>query len=166
MSNSLRSHGPQHTRLLCPSLFPRHCSNSCPLSQWCYLTVSSFAGPFSFCLHSFPATGSFPMSWLSTSGVQSLSFSIRPFKIYSGLISFRIDLLAFFAVQGTLKESSPALQFETFIQWITTITLKQFNRFFGAQPSLWSNSHIYTRLQEKPLFWLYWSLSAKWCLCF
>ena len=64
MSDSLRPHGQQHTRLPCLSLSPRLCSNSCPLSRWCYLTVSSSATPFSFCLQSFPASGSFPMSQL------------------------------------------------------------------------------------------------------
>ena len=62
MSDSLWPHGLQHTSLLCPPLSPRVCSNSCPLSQWCYLTISCSAAPFSFCLHSFPASGSFPMS--------------------------------------------------------------------------------------------------------
>ena len=47
-------HGLQHARLLCPPLSPRVCSNSCPLSQWCYLTISSSAAPFSFCPWSFP----------------------------------------------------------------------------------------------------------------
>ena len=58
----LGPHGLQHTRLPCPSLSPGVCSNWCPLSQWCYLTISSSAVPFSFCLQSFPAPGSFPMS--------------------------------------------------------------------------------------------------------
>ena len=49
MSNSWRYHGLQHARLPCPSLFPEVCSNSCPLSQWCYLTISSSAAPFSSC---------------------------------------------------------------------------------------------------------------------
>ena len=80
----------------------------------------------------------------------SFSFSISISNEYSVLISFRIDWLDLLAVQGTLKEYSPALQFETFIQWITTITLKQFNQFFGAQPSsLRSSSHIHTWLLEK-----------------
>ena len=48
---------------------PRVCSNSCPLSWWCYLTISSFATPFSFCLHSFPTSESFPMSQIFASGV-------------------------------------------------------------------------------------------------
>ena len=62
MSDSLRCHGLQHTRLPCPSPSPGVCSNSCPLSQWYYLTISLSAAPFSFWLQSFPATGSFPMS--------------------------------------------------------------------------------------------------------
>ena len=52
MSNSLQPHGLQHARLLCPSLSPRVSSNSCPLSQCCYLTISSSATPFSFYLQS------------------------------------------------------------------------------------------------------------------
>ena len=55
MSNSLQFHGLQHIRLLCPSLSPRICSNSCLLSRWWYLTLSSSAAPFSFCLQCFPA---------------------------------------------------------------------------------------------------------------
>ena len=53
MSNSLRSHGLQHTRLLCPSPSPGICSNSCPLSPWCHPTISSSVVLFSFCLQSF-----------------------------------------------------------------------------------------------------------------
>ena len=67
--------GMQHTRLLCPPLSPRVCSNSCPLSQWCYLTFSSSAIPFSFCLQSFPASGSLPTSWLFAWGSQSIGAS-------------------------------------------------------------------------------------------
>ena len=52
-------HGLQHARLPCPSLSPGICSNSCPLSQWCQLSISSSATLFSFCLQSFPASGSF-----------------------------------------------------------------------------------------------------------
>ena len=61
-------HGLQHTRLPSPSLSPRVCSNSCPLSWWCYLTISSSAVTFFFCFPSFPASGSFPLSWLFASG--------------------------------------------------------------------------------------------------
>ena len=56
-STSLWPHGLQHTMLPCPSLSPKVCSNSCPLSQWCCLTISSSAALFSFCLQSFPASG-------------------------------------------------------------------------------------------------------------
>ena len=62
MSNSLWLHGLQHARFPCPSPFPRACSNSCPLSRWCHPTISSSAIPFSSCLQSFPASGSFPVS--------------------------------------------------------------------------------------------------------
>ena len=75
VSNSLRSQGLQHTRLLCPPLSPGVYSNSCPLSWWCYLTISSSDSPFSFCLQSFPASGSFPKSWHFTSGGQSTGAS-------------------------------------------------------------------------------------------
>ena len=55
----------------CPSPSPRVCSNSCPLSRWCYLTISSSTASFSFCLQSFPASGSFPMRRLFASHGQS-----------------------------------------------------------------------------------------------
>ena len=83
MPNSLWPHGLQHTRLPCPSLSPGVCSDSCPLSWWYYLTVSSSATPFSFCLQSFPASGSFPISQLSSSRGQSIrtSASVLPRSI-------------------------------------------------------------------------------------
>ena len=59
MSYSLRPYGLQHTRLPCPSPSPRVCSNSCPLSRWCHTIISSSVVPFSPCLQSFPASGSF-----------------------------------------------------------------------------------------------------------
>ena len=64
MSNSLWPHGLQHARLPCSSPSPGVCSNSCPLSWWYYLIISSSAAPFSFCLQSFPASGSFPWKQL------------------------------------------------------------------------------------------------------
>ena len=68
MSDSLRLHDLQHTRLPCPSPSPRVCSSSCPLSLWRYIIVSAPAAHFSFCPQSFPASGSFPMSQLFTAG--------------------------------------------------------------------------------------------------
>ena len=75
VSDSLWPHGLQHTRLPCPSPTPGVCSNSCLLSQWCHPTVSSSVIPFSPCLQSFPASGSFPMSQFFTSGSQSIGVS-------------------------------------------------------------------------------------------
>ena len=75
LSDSLWLDGLQPARLPWSSLAQRVCSNSCPLSQWCHLTISSSATPFSFCLQSFPASGSFPMSQLFASGGQCIGVS-------------------------------------------------------------------------------------------
>ena len=75
MSDSLRPHGMQPTRPPCPSPTPRTYSNSCPLSWWCHPTISSSVVPFSSRLQSFPASGSFQMSHLFTSGGQSIGVS-------------------------------------------------------------------------------------------
>ena len=85
----------KHARLPCPSLSPWVCSDWCILSQWCYPTISSSVAAFSSCSQSFPASGSFPVSRLNVLELQHQTFSE-----YSGLISFRLDLLA---VQGALK---------------------------------------------------------------
>ena len=100
---TLRLHRLLHPRLFCPPLSPRVFSNSCPLSQWCYINISSFASPFSFCLQSFPESGSFPMSQLFTSGGQRIgalaSTSILLMNIQSwfplrltGLVSLKYKL--------------------------------------------------------------------------
>ena len=85
VSDSLQPHGLQHARLPCPSPFPRACSNSCPSNWWCHPTISSSVIPFSSCLQSFPASGSFPVSPLSASGSQSIrasaSASVLPMNI-------------------------------------------------------------------------------------
>ena len=110
MPNSLRAHGQQLARLPCPSLSPGVCSDAGPLSQWCHPTISSSA-PFSFCLQSFPASGSFPISWLFTSGSQSIraSASVLPMNIQSW---FPLGLTSLISLQSKgSQESSPA-QFE------------------------------------------------------
>ena len=75
----------QHARLLCPPLSTRVCWNSCPLTWWCYLTISSSVIPFSSCPQSFPASVSFPMSQLFSSVGQNIaasaSASVLPMKI-------------------------------------------------------------------------------------
>ena len=75
MSDSLWPNELQHTRIPCPSPSPRVCSNSGPLSQWCHPTISSSVVPFSSCLQSFQASGSFPKSWLFASGGHSIGAS-------------------------------------------------------------------------------------------
>ena len=85
VSNSLRSHGLQHTRLPCPSPAPGACSNSSPSSWWCHPTISSSVIPFSSCLQSFPTSGSFPMIQFFLSGGRSIgvsaSTSVLPMNI-------------------------------------------------------------------------------------
>ena len=111
--------------LPCPSLSPEVCSNSCPLSQCCYLTISSSAALFSSCLQSFPASGSFPMSWLFTSGGQSIgaSASVLPMNIQDwspfGLTSL-ISLLS----KG-LSQSSPAPQVKSINSLAQSLLLVQ-----------------------------------------
>ena len=138
MSDSLRPRGLQHARLLCPSPLPGACSNSCPLSWWCHPTISSSVVPFSFCLQSFPASGSFPMSQFFSSGGQSTgvsaSTSVPPMNTqdwsplgWTGWIS--------------LQSKGLSRVFSNTTVWK--------HQFFSAQPSLWSNSHIYIWLLEK-----------------
>ena len=138
MFNSLWPHGLQHFRLLCFPLFPRVCLNSGPLCQRCYLTMSSSAAPFSFCLQSFPASGSCPdeeKSQLFTSAGQSIgasaSLSVLPVNIQSW---FPLGLTSLIPLQS--KGLSRVFS-------NTTVWKHQ---FFGAQSSLWSNSHIWASL--------------------
>ena len=85
MSDSLWPHEPQHARPPCPSPIPRAYPNSCPLSRWCHLTISSSVIPFSSCLQSFPTSRIFQMSQLFASGGQSIgvsaSTSVLPMNI-------------------------------------------------------------------------------------
>ena len=75
VSDYLQPHGLQHARIPCPSPTPRACSNSCPSSRWCHLTILSSVTPFSSCLQSFPASGPFPVNQFFTSGGQSIRAS-------------------------------------------------------------------------------------------
>ena len=124
VSDSLQPHGLQHTRPPCPSPSPGVCPSSCPLNQWCHPTISSSVA-FSFCLRSFPASGSFPMSRLFASSGQCIEAlaSILPMSILGwfplGLTSL-ISLLS----KGLSR-----------VFFGTTVTKHQ---FFGALLSLWS----------------------------
>ena len=113
VSNSLWSHGLQHTRLPGPSPSPGACSNSCPLSQWCHPTILSSVIPFSSYLQSFPAPGSLPTSQFFTSGGQSIgaSTSILPMNIQGW---FPLGLTVWSSCHPRdSQESSPVLQLKS-----------------------------------------------------
>ena len=100
LCQTLQPHALQHTRLSCPSPSPRVCSNTCPLSQWCYLTISSSV---SLLLSIFPIIRVFTNKsalHIRWSKYWSFSFSISTSIEYSGLISFRTDLFDLLAVKG------------------------------------------------------------------
>ena len=124
MFDSLQTHDLQHARLLCPPLSPRVCPHSCPLSQWCYLIISSSVTHFFFCLQSFPASGSFPMSQLFSLDGQSIgasvSASVLPMNI-QGWFPLGLTGLISFLSKGLSSIFSS-----------TTIWKHQ---FFGSQPS-------------------------------
>ena len=123
---TLWPHGLQHASLPCPSLSPWVCSNSCPLSQWCYLIISSSAALFSFCLQSFTASGSLPVSQLLASGGQSTGASgLAP--------DLPMDFQGWFplGMTGLISLQSRGLS-TTFSS--TTIWKYQ---FFDTEPSLW-----------------------------
>ena len=154
MSASLWPHGLQHTRLSCPSPSPRASSNSGPSSQWCHPTISSSVTLFSSCPQFFPASGSLPMSWLFTSGGQSIGTSASGSALPRTIQGwFPLELT------GLILQSKG-------LSRVFSNTIVQKHQFFGVQPSLWSNSHIRAWLLEKPQLWPDGPLSAKWCLCF
>ena len=151
MSDSLQPHGLQHARFLCPSLSPRVCSNSCPLSYWCH-PIISLCRPLRLLPSIFPSIRVFsnesalhirqPKYW-------SFSFSISPSNKYSGLISFSIDWFDLLSVQGTLNS---CLQHHS-----SKETVFQCSGFFMVQLS-----HPYMTM-EKTIYRL---LLAKDGLCF
>ena len=139
MSNSLRPHEPQHARPPCPSPAPAVYPSLCPLSQWCHLPISCSVIPFSSCPQSFPASGSFQMSQLFTSGSQNIgvpaSTSVLPMNTQD-----------WFPLEWT---SWISLQSKGLSRVFSNITVQK-HQFFGAQLSSQSNSHIHTWLLEKP----------------
>ena len=146
MSDSLQLPGTVHSRLFCPPLSPRVCLNSCPLTQWCNLIISSSAIPFSFCLlQSFPASGPFPISHLFASCGQHIGASASA-------------LVLLINIQGWFPLGSAGL-----ISWHSEELSRVFSsttvwkhQFFGAQLSLWTSSHIYYYMM-----WLLYMATAK-----
>ena len=139
MSDSLQPHESQHTRPPCPSPTPRVHSDSCPSSWWCHPAISSSVVPFSSCPQSIPASDSFPMSQLLAWVGQIIGFSA----------------LASFLPKNT-QGWSPlewtgwiSLQSKGLSRVFSNTTVQK-HRFFGAQLSSQSNSHIRTWPLEKP----------------
>ena len=130
MSDSLWPHESPHARPPCPSSTPGVYSNSCQLSRWCHPDISSSVVPFSSSPQSFPASGSFQMCQLFTSGGKSIgvsaSASVLPMNTWdwsplgwTGWISLQSKGLSRVFLSTTVKK----------------------HQFFSAQLSLWSNSH-------------------------
>ena len=139
VSNFLWPHGLQHARLPCLSPTPRVYPNSCPSSCWCHPAISSSVVPFSSCLQSFPASGSFLGSQLFASGGQSIGVS---------------------ALASVLPKNTQGWSPLGWTDWISlqskglsgvfSNTTVQKHQFFSAQLSSQFNSHIHTWPLEKP----------------
>ena len=123
-------------QLLCLLLSPGVCSNSCPLSPWCYLTI--LCHPL-LLPYSFPTSGYFPVSWLFSSGGQSIGASASASVL-------TVNIQGWFPLRLT---SLISLQSRGFWGVFSSTTSRK-HQFFGAQPSLWSSFHICTWLLAKP----------------
>ena len=138
VSDSLQLHGLQHARLPCPSPTPGAYSNSYPSSWWCHPTISSSVAPFSSCLQSFPASGSFQMSQFFASGGHTIgasgSASVLPMNIQDW---FPLGLTGWIFLQS-----------KRFSRVFSNTTVQTY-KFFSPQLSLQSSSHIHTWLLEK-----------------
>ena len=139
VSASLWPHGVQHAKLPYPSPSPGTCSNSCPLSWWCHPAISSSVVPFSFCPQSLPASGSFPMSHLFTSGGQSIRVSASAL-----VLPMNTQDWSPLRWTGWISLQSKGLS------RVFSNTTVQKHQFFSAQLSSQSNSHIHTWPLEKP----------------
>ena len=135
VSDSSQPHGLTHTRFLCLSPSPGVCPSSCSLYRWCHPAISSSVVPFPFCLKSFPASGSFLMSWFFALGGQSIgaSASVLPMSIQGW---FPLGLTGLILLSKELSR-------------VFSSTTVRKHHFFSAQPFSWSNSHIHTWLLEK-----------------
>ena len=139
ISDSLWPHELQHARPPCPSPTLGVHPNPCPSSQWCHPAISSSGVTFSSCLQSFPASGSFPMSQLFTSSGQSSRVSAS-----TSVLPMNTQDRSPLEWTGWISLQSKGLS------RIFSNTTVQKHQFFGAQLSLWSNSHIHAWPLEKP----------------
>ena len=138
VSDSLRPHELQHARPPCPSPTPGVHLNPYLLSWWCHPTISSSVVPFS-CPQSFPASGSFQVSLLFTSGGQIIGVSAS-----TSVLPMNTQDWSPLGWTGWISLQSKGLS------RVFSNTTVQKHQFFGAQPSSQSNSHIHTWPQEKP----------------
>ena len=131
VSDSLRSHGLQHTSLSCPSLSFRVCSNSCPLNQSCFSANLILCHPLYLLPAIFPNIrvfsneSAFPIRW-----PKYWSFCISPSNKYSGLISFTIDWFDLLAVQGTLMSLLQHHNLKASILWHSTFFMVQLSHLY------------------------------------
>ena len=148
----MQLHGLQHARLPCPSPSPRVHSNSCPLSRWCHPTISFSVTPFSFCLQSFPASGSFPMSQHFASGGQSIGASASASVLLMDIQDwFPLGLTGWISLQSGLSRLQH-YSLKASILWHSAFFIFQL-----------SHSYMTT---GKTTLWLDWPLSVNLYLCF
>ena len=124
---TLWPNGLQHARPPCLSLSHGVCSNSCPLSWWCYLTISSSANHFFLCLQSFPISGSFPMSWPSH---QVLKLQSIGTSALASMLQMNIQDSFPLGLSGLISLLSKGLS-----RIFSSTTVRK-HQFFGAHPSL------------------------------
>ena len=136
---ALWPHGLQHARPPCPSPTPRIYSDSCPLSRWCHPTISSSVIPFTSCLQSLPASGSFPMSQLFEWGAQSTGVSAS-----ASVLTMNTQDWYLLEWTGWISLQSKGLS------RVFSNTTVQKHQFLSAQLSSQSNSHTHTWPLEKP----------------
>ena len=136
---TLRPHELQHARPPCSSSTPGVHPNSCASNRWCHPAISSSVVPFSSCPQSLPASGSFPMSQLFTSGGQSIEVS-------ASASVFPMNIQDWFPLEwtGCISLLSKGLS------RVFSNTTVQKHQFFGTQLSLQSDAHIHTWPLEKP----------------
>ena len=139
VSDFFRPHESQHARPPCPLPTHRVYSKACPFTPWCHPSLSSSVVPFSSCPQSFLASGFFQMSQLFTSGSQSTRVSAS-----ASVLPMNTQDWSPLRWTGWISLQSKGLS------RVFSNTTVQKHQFFGAQPSLWSNSHIHTWLLEKP----------------
>ena len=139
VSDSLWPGEPQHVRPPCPSPTPGVHPNPCPLSRWCHPTIIFSVVPFSSCLQSLPASGSFPVSQLFAWGGQSTGVSAST----SVLLMNTQDWSPLGWTDWISLQSKG-------LSRVFSKTAVQKHQFFSTQLSSQSNSHIHTWLLEKP----------------